>query len=92
LLLVGKKSVFTETFDKKSFNLKTTLTKSKGYLSDLIAKHVVLNNYPPKLLTFIDTTDEENEESKDGCNLLKDQYYKEFYGLILCFDLLFKFY
>lgn len=49
-------------------------------MSDLLAKNIVINEYPPKLLAYIDVDDEENEDSKDGCVLLKDEYYKEFYG------------
>lgn len=66
--------------------MKTILPKSKGYLSDFLAKHIVLNEFPPLLLTFIDT-DEQSEDSKEGTEtngltLLKDDYYKEFYDYL----------
>lgn len=52
-------------------------------MSDFLAKHIVLNEYPPKLLTIID--DDEDEEDENGIKtggilLLQDERFKEFYS------------
>lgn len=81
LVLIGKKTILSESFEKSSYSLKTILKKSKGFLSDFLAKHIVLNEYPPKLLTIIDDDEEdENGIKTGGISLLQDERFKEFYS------------
>lgn len=93
LLSCGKKSVLnTLEFD---FNLKSILLKGKGIFSELSARHIVLNEFPAKLLSIIDTdedktqTDDTNkiDDTEDASYLLKDENYLEFYGFIFDIEL-----
>ena len=72
----------------EAFTLKNVLSKNKGILSEITAKHVVLNELPPKLLTLIDDDDENaksefnyevnNEKlSRVGESQLKKQIYQD---------------
>ncbi len=90
LLLTGTKQIETA-----SITLKSTFSKGKGVLSEIVAKHIVLNEFPPKILTFITPTlklsdtpedDQENQSEMNIDNnpniLLKDKTLKKFYDLL----------
>jgi len=88
LLMCGKLS-FLDNCDLMEFNLKNVLTKGKGILSEIVAKHIVLNKYPAKLLNFIEEEQEDEEfqsleekaDRQEELKLLKEPEYKEFYGI-----------
>lgn len=79
LLLTGNKQL-----DAASINLRNILSKGKGVLSELLAKHIILNEIPPKLLNFIEEEDEAGEdvapEKEDPKILLKDDIFNDFYS------------
>jgi hypothetical protein len=83
LLLTGTKRIETA-----SINLKSTFSKGKGVLSEIVAKHIVLNEFPPKILTFITpllpATDDQAELNIDNNPglLLKDESFREFYDFL----------
>jgi hypothetical protein len=61
LLLYGKESV-----DMSSLTIKSLLNKNKGIFSELLAKHVVINEIPAELLSIIDQqNDEDNNQDND---------------------------
>ena len=52
----------------------------------MMAKNIILNEYPPKLLNIIEDIEpldakEEEDINKDIKDLLNDSSYKEFYGM-----------
>lgn len=87
LLLSGKKTI-PELLEDDFLNLKNIISKGKGIVSELVAQHIVYNQYPPKLLSLFDDEDEIGEITKDEiknireeyASLMKDESYKEFYG------------
>jgi hypothetical protein len=87
LLLSGKKTI-PELLEDDFLNLKNIISKGKGIVSELVAQHIVHNQYPPKLLSLFDDEDEIGEITKDEiknireeyASLMKDESYKEFYG------------
>lgn len=70
-----------------SINLKYIFNQGKGVLTEILAKQIVLNKYPPKLLTFADSEDDSSEENveaevKDNLKLLlQNSDYRAFYGI-----------
>ena len=91
--------LLTGNFDvqqSNSINLKYIFTQGKGVLTEILARHIVLNKFPPKLLTFPETDNEddlENPETNvvldvqdDLKLLLQNAVYKEFYGIFLLFN------
>ena len=69
LYLCGKKSILDNAqlldLGSASFNLRAVLNKGKGVLSEITAKHVILNEFQPKLLTVYDE-DEDNNDKVSG--------------------------
>ena len=60
------------------------MLKGKGVLSELFARHTVLNQFPPKLITHIDTEEESefNEDIEENIdNLLKNTDYNDYYSI-----------
>ena len=52
-----------------------------------MAKNIILNEYPPKLLNIIEDIEpidnkEEEDIDKDIKDLLTDELYKQFYGIL----------
>lgn len=68
-------------------NLKYIFNQGKGVLTEILAKQIVLNKYPPKLLTFGDSENDSSEENveeevKDNLKLLlQNSDYRAFYGI-----------
>lgn len=85
--MCGQKSI-QELGENGFLSLRNILTKNKGILSELVAEHIVLNQYPPKLLSIFDDEDEIGEITRDEIkssredymSLLKDSDLKKFYG------------
>ena len=90
LLMCGKSSVLDNN-DLMEFNLKNVLIKGKGILSEIVARHIVLNKYPAKLLNVIEEEQEDEEfqsleeqaDRQEELKLLKEPDYKEFYGIFM---------
>ena len=91
LFFVGKKSVL-DIMDNSVFSLRSILSKGKGVLSEILAKHIVLNKFPPRLLSFSEDFNEGGEDNltmneiapnqntpQDDKDLLKDETFSEFY-------------
>lgn len=74
LLTIGNKKIDTD-----SINLRSILSKGNGVLSEILAKHVVLNEFPPLLLTLIDTSDQIDDEKENPMHLLENQEFSDFY-------------
>lgn len=95
LFQTSKKPVI-ELIEPGLFSLKGILSKNKGILSEITARHVVINELPAKLLTLLDDDDKEttdiaqssakskiiDDASVDLSVILADNYYKTFYGKI----------
>ena len=76
LLFVGKSPM-----DTSGLSLKTILSRGKGVLSEILAKHIIACELPPKLLTFIEAADPIEEKNADnGADLLSDNTFNEFYS------------
>jgi hypothetical protein len=89
LLMCGNSSILNSS-DFMELNLKNVLAKGKGILSEIVAKHIVLNRYPAKLLNVIEEEQEDEEfqsleehaDRQEELKLLKEPNYKEFYGIL----------
>jgi hypothetical protein len=75
LLSCGVKSDLN-TFETSYFNIKNLLSKNKGILSEITAKHIILNDYPPTLLTELELdekhdyrTEKQNESQTRKINI-----------------------
>jgi hypothetical protein len=62
MLCGGRRFYFETTENDNGYTLKGVFSRNKGVLSELLSKHIVMNELPPKLLTFIDM--EESSEDK----------------------------
>ena len=92
LLLSGaKRSIpeLDEPKDKHLLTIRSILSRgNKGVLSELVAQHIVLNEYPAKLLSIFDDEDEIGEITRDEIKSSREDYVallnvdanKEFYG------------
>lgn len=96
LLLCGKRSILDLLDDNEDdgsedtfYNIKKILAKGKGIVSELVAKHAVLNEFAPKLLSILEEDTEFDEITKDGIRdhnqeliaILNDPVHKQFYGM-----------
>lgn len=88
LLECGKKSI-PDLDDEHFLTIRNIMTRAnKGIFSELVAEHVVLNEYAPKLLSLFDDEDEIGEITKDEIKSSRDEYVallgdhqlKQFYG------------
>lgn len=78
MLSNGKKSVLNLIdFD---FNIRNLLYKGKGIFSELTSKHIVLNQYPPRLMNIIDQETDETEINNEEKKMFVDHDNKLFYG------------
>lgn len=78
LIRIGKKLEDEKMLDFE-FTLKNVLLKGNGILTEIVAKHIVINKIPPKLLQAIDM----NEESEEKTLLASNQFYQTYYGKYL---------
>ena len=75
LLCGGDRYVFNYYIAHEWFTLKNILSKSKGILTEILAKHCVLNELSPKLLNTIDLNDEDlagSDKVEAGPNKMSD--------------------
>jgi hypothetical protein len=54
----GRIFYFESTENDNNYTLKSMLSRNKGALSELLSKHIVMNELPAKLLTFIESESE----------------------------------
>lgn len=57
--------------------LKNILQKGNGILTEIVAKHIVLNEIPPKLLELIDF----DEDSEEKALIESNEFYRNYYGI-----------
>lgn len=83
LFLCGDRSIL-ETFDINVLTIKNIINKGKGFISEIVSRHIVLNEFSPKLMSLIDNEENDEEIIKDQKVetdlLLKNEVFKEFYG------------
>ena len=80
LLSIGRKSIFS-SLEANWFCVRNVMLKGKGVFSELLAKHVALNQFPALLLTHIDNESSPSELiEEDVEKLLQNKEYAEFYS------------
>ena len=75
LIKIGKKLEDEKMLDFE-LTLKNILQKGNGILTEIVAKHIVLNEIKPRLLQVIDM----HEDSEEKKKIISNEFDRNYYG------------